>query len=140
MIESNKIESQQDIIQALTQEGISISQSTLSKDLKEMGVIKIRGKDGKFKFIQTKEKDTFRTEVILRRELMDFLKETSQVGNLVLLKTVPGNASGISRSVDEIGWKEIAGTLASVDTVLVVTYSANDARKVVERVQSILLE
>jgi len=139
MIEQEGVESQQDLLDALEAEEVSISQSTLSKDLKELGVIKVRGKEGRFRFVQTKERDTYHAGVLLKRELVDFLRETIPVGNLVLLKTVPGNASGLSKSVDEIGWPEVAGTLASVDTVMVVTHNDKEAQTVVQRLQDIIL-
>ena len=139
LIEQDGVESQQDLLDALDQEQVSISQSTLSKDLKELGIIKVRGKEGRFRFVQTKERDTYHAGVLLKRELTDFLRETTAVGNLVLLRTVPGNASGLSKSVDEIGWSEVVGTLASVDTVLVITYSDKAAQAVVSRLQEILL-
>lgn len=139
MIEQDGVESQQDLLDALEREEVSISQSTLSKDLKELGVIKVRGKEGRFRFVQTKERDTYHAGVMLKRELVDYLRETIPVGNLVLLKTVPGNASGLSKSVDEIGWSEVAGTIASVDTVMVITHSDKEAQFVVQKLQDIIL-
>ncbi|MCK5147838.1 hypothetical protein KAR48_13860 [bacterium] len=139
MIELDNVESQQDLLDSLENEEVSISQSTLSKDLKELGIIKVRGKEGRFRFVQTKERDTYHAGVLLKRELVDFLRETMAIGNLVLIKTAPGNASGLSKSVDEIGWPEVAGTLASVDTVLVITPSDKDAQAVVQKLQDIIL-
>ena len=59
LIESEEVESQQSMLDELTKEGIEISQSTLSKDLKELGIIKIRSKEGRFRFVQTKEREIF---------------------------------------------------------------------------------
>jgi len=138
LIESELITSQQDILDALNADGVEISQSTLSKDLKDIGIIKLRNKEGGFKFIQTREKDSFHTSVMLKRELTDYLQEMIPVGNLLLLKTAAGNASGVSKSVGEIGWVEVKGTLASVDTVLVITETAKDALTVVNKLQQII--
>ena len=140
LIDSERISCQQDILDALTDDSIAISQSTLSKDLKELGIIKIRGKDGRFRFIQTRERDTYHTGLMLKRELSDFLREIVPVGNLILLKTTAGNASGVSKSVDDIGWPEIKGTLASVDTVLVVTENAKEAAAVVDKLRRVIMD
>jgi transcriptional regulator of arginine metabolism len=137
LIESD-VESQQGLLDSLLAEGIEVSQSTLSKDLKELGIIKVRGKDGRFKFVQTRERDVFHVGLMLKREIMDFLQDAVRVHNLVVLKTVPGNASGLSKFLDEIGWPEVVGTLASVDTVLAITQSDADAEKVIQKLQEMI--
>lgn len=138
VIESVPVESQQDLLQALEKEGVEISQSTLSKDLKEMGIIKVRGRDGRFRFIQTKEREVFHISVLLRKELQDFLSDMIQVGNFVVLKAVSGNASGTAKCLDEIGWEEIIGTIAGDDTILVITKTPQDAEGIIRKLQEVL--
>ncbi len=139
LIESAPVESQQDLLDALAKEGLDISQSTLSKDLKELGIIKVRGKEGKFRFLQTKEREIFHVGVMLKKELQDFLTDTVPVGNFVVLKTVSGNASGTAKCLDDIGWSEIIGTIAGDDTVLVITKSPEEAKTVLDKLQEILV-
>lgn len=139
LIEATPVESQQDLLNVLGQEGLNISQLTLSKDLKELGIIKVRGKEGKFRFLQTKEREIFHVGVMLKKELQDFLTDTIPVGNFVVLKTASGNASGTAKCLDNIGWDEIIGTLAGDDTVLIITKSPEDARSVVEKLQEVLV-
>jgi transcriptional regulator of arginine metabolism len=138
LIESSTIESQQDLLDALGKEGLDISQSTLSKDLKELGIIKVRGKEGRFRFLQTKEREIFHVGVMLKKELQDFLTDTIQVGNFVVLKTVSGNASGTAKCLDDIGWPEIIGTLGGDDTVLIITKTPDDSASVIVKLQDVL--
>ena len=138
LIENKEVQSQQDLLDKLGKEDIHVTQSTLSKDLKELGIIKVRGKDGKFRFVQTKERDTYHTRVLLKKELLDYMKHMDSVNNLIILKTVPGNASGLSKSLDDMEWEEIAGTLASVDTVLAIARSPGDAKSVINKLQEIM--
>lgn len=138
LIESSNVESQQDLLDALNAEGIQISQSTLSKDLKELGAIKVRGKEGRFRFVQTKEREIFHVGVMLKRELLDFLTDSESINNFVVIKTVSGNASGLAKCLDEIGWEEIVGTLAGDDTILVVTRSNKEAQSLVFRLREII--
>ena len=126
------------MLDALANENIDISQSTLSKDLKELGVIKVRGKEGRFRFVQTKEREIFHVGLMLKRELLDFLTETTQVGNFVVLKTVSGNASGLAKCMDEIGWSEIVGTVAGDDTIMVITHSPKDAQSIIDKLNDII--
>jgi transcriptional regulator of arginine metabolism len=138
LIESVDVESQQALLDELSKENIHISQSTLSKDLKELGIIKVRGKEGRFRFVQTKEREIFHVGLMLKRELLDFLTESVSVGNFVVLKTVSGNASGLAKCLDEIGWSEIIGTIAGDDTILVITNSPHDAESVLKKLQDII--
>jgi transcriptional regulator of arginine metabolism len=139
LIEATSLESQQQLLEALGKEGLYISQSTLSKDLKELGIIKVRGKEGKFRFLQTKEREIFHVGVMLKKELQDFLTDTIPVGNLVILKTASGNASGTAKCLDDIGWNEIIGTIAGDDTVLIITKTPEDAKSVVEKLQEVMV-
>ena len=138
LIENKEVQSQQDLLDELGKEDINVTQSTLSKDLKELGIIKVRGKDGKFRFVQTKERDTYHTRVLLKKELLDYMRHIDSVNNLIVLRTVPGNASGLSKSVDDMEWEEIVGTLASVDTVLAIARSSGDAKSVINKLQEIM--
>ncbi|MBN1782807.1 arginine repressor [bacterium] len=138
LIESVNVESQQSLLDELNKKGIEISQSTLSKDLKELGIIKVRGKEGRFRFVQTKEREIYHVGIMLKRELFDFLTDSQHVNNLVILKTISGNASGLAKCLDEIGWAEVMGTVAGDDTVLVITASEKDAKLVLNKLKDIL--
>jgi transcriptional regulator of arginine metabolism len=138
IIETIPVESQQMLLDELKKEDIDISQSSLSKDLKEMGIIKVRSKEGKFRFVQTKEREAFHVGLMLKKELLDFLTDHIFVRNMVILKTVSGNASGLAKCIDEIGWSEVVGTIAGDDTILVITLSDDDAKSVVDKLEEII--
>ena len=138
LIESVNVESQQAMLDELSNQNIEISQSTLSKDLKELGIIKIRGKEGRFRFVQTKEREIFHVGLMLKKELLDFLTDSVLVQNFLVLKTVSGNASGLAKCLDEIGWSEIVGTVAGDDTILVITQNDAEAKSVMTRLDEII--
>lgn len=138
IIDTVNVESQQALLNELHQKEIDISQSTLSKDLKELGIIKVRGKEGKFRFVQTKEREIYHVGIILKRELFDFLTDSQQINNMVVLKTISGNASGLAKCLDEIGWSEIVGTVAGDDTILVITRHEKDAKGLILKIKDIL--
>ena len=66
-----------------------------------------------------------------------FMVEAEAAGNLVVVRTHPGNASPVARSLDTIGWKEIVGTVAGDDTILVVTANAAAARLIKQRLRAL---
>jgi transcriptional regulator of arginine metabolism len=65
----------------------------------------------------------------MRLEIEAFVQEVKVVGNLVLVRTPPGNAHGVARALDLLGWPEVEGTLAGDDTILVVAQSAARAER-----------
>jgi len=138
IIETIHIGSQAQLLEELKKEGLDISQSTLSKDLKELGVIKVRSKEGGFRFLQTKEREIFHVGVMLKKELTDFLTDSIAINNMVVIKTVSGNASGTAKCLDDIGWPEVVGTVAGDDTVLVISRTIEDAQSIVRKLGSIL--
>ena len=138
LIGSDQVVSQQALLDEVVREGIDISQSTLSKDLKELGIIKVRGKEGRFRFVQTREREVFHVGLMLKRELIDFLTDSTVVNNFMVLKTVSGNASGLAKCMDEIGWSEIIGTIAGDDTILVITDSSKDAQAILKKLDEIM--
>jgi transcriptional regulator of arginine metabolism len=138
IIETVNIGSQAQLLAELDRENLDVSQSTLSKDLKELGIIKVRGKDGKFRFLQTKEREIFHVGIMLKKELLDFLTDTVQVGNLVVLKAVSGNASGMAKCLDDIGWPEVIGTIAGDDTVLVITKNSDAAQSFIQKLNQVI--
>jgi len=137
LIQSQVISSQHVLLRELTKKGLKISQATLSRDLNELGVVKIRTKNGQYRYVETKESESLTVQTWLEKELLAFLNEYVTVGNLVVLKTSSGNASGVAKSLDEVHWPEVVGTVAGDDTILVITRTKKDAANVMKKIKLI---
>ena len=131
------IDTHEKLAEILQQQGIEVSQSTLSKDLREIGVVRVPQADGGFRYTLPEAGSTLRDLHILERELQDFLVQTEQVINMVLVRTASGHAQSVCEAIDRIGWAEVAGTLAGENTIFIVTRSEQDAGELVDKINAV---
>lgn len=137
LLEAN-ISTHEEMAEALQRQQIEVSQSTLSKDLRELGVVRVPRPDGGFRYgLGNEVGATLRDQHILERELSDFLVEIDRADNIALIKTVSGHAQSLCEALDRIGWQEPMGTIAGENTIFVLTRTAQQAQAVVERIVAI---
>ena len=129
LIQKRPVLSQTQLGQCLKAEGVHVAQATLSRDLRALNLVKTQnGYKLQDQLVAVKGNSNQQGLTILQ-----FMVEAEAAGNLVVVRTHPGNASPVARSLDTIGWKEIVGTVAGDDTILVVTANAATARLVRQR-------
>jgi len=130
IIESRQVRSQRELGEKLTKRGFDVTQSTLSRDIAEMGLVK-----GATGYVQV---PPFGRELTSARELRSMLRafvlSVEVVGNQVLLKTTSGGANAAADLLDDTGWSEVAGTIAGDDTILIIARGAGPAKKVRNRI------
>ena len=123
---------QEEVVELLADRGVEISQVTLSRDLRELGVVKSpRG-------YQEPGAAPRPPEEALSRTLREFVVAVDVAQNLVVLKTNPGGAMAAALALDRSGWKEIVGTVAGDDTIFAATASAAAARKLAGRLRQMV--
>ena len=120
MIETAPPASQRELVAQLTARGIEADQSTVSRDLREMGAVRLPGAGGATVYGFPGEKSAFRGEEELRRGARDYVIAAEASGNLVILRTAPGNAQAMAAILDRTRLEEVAGTVAGDDTILVI--------------------
>ena len=133
LLQEEVIETHEKLAQALGRRRIQVSQSTLSKDLRELGVVRVPRPDGGFRYTLPEGGATIRDRQILERELRDFLVQVDRAQNLIVAKTLSGRAQSVCEAIDRIGWPEIMGTLAGENTIFIVSPDSEQAEAVVER-------
>jgi len=133
LIRTQEITSQEQLLEELLSQKIDVSQSTLSRDIQELGL----GKSGGVYTMMGLEPPRSSDETI-RRTIREFLSDVTVAQNIVVLKTGPGHASTVSRAVDEAGWEEIVGSLAGDDTVFLAVRTVKESRQVADRLREIL--
>jgi len=125
ILSARAVHSQSELAAALADEGIETTQATLSRDLEELGAVKLRGADGGAgAYVVPEDGSPVRgvaggTER-LSRLLGEVLASTDSSGNLVVLRTRPGAAHYLASAVDRAALPDVVGTIAGDDTVLVV--------------------
>ena len=131
LLQGVPIDTHEKLAGALLGENIPVSQSTLSKDLRELGVVRVPRPDGGFRYTLPEVGSTLRDRHILERELQDYLLQVDRADNLLVLKTVSGHAQSVCEAIDRIGWRQVMGTIAGDNTILLVTGAIGDAEEVV---------
>jgi transcriptional regulator of arginine metabolism len=117
MIASETITSQDELRRRLIHLGMRVTQATLSRDIQELRLVKTASG---YKPLAAEEPPL----AALERALREFLTDLRPAQNLLVLKTPPGGAQPIARALDVEGWKEVCGTIAGDDTILIITPSS----------------
>lgn len=130
-VREGTVTSQKQLVELLSKEGFRVSQTTVSRDLEELGLSKGRNGTGRVRYGSV---DGFHGGVDptsrLRRMAPDFLLTAEPTGNLVVLKTTIGNAQGLAAALDAAGISGVAGTVAGDDTILVVCSSGASSKEI----------
>jgi transcriptional regulator of arginine metabolism len=129
LLGQHQVRSQTDLAELLAGDGVSVTQGTLSKDLVEVGALRIRGEGGHLIYAvpsdggdRTPHAGEYATfEVRLARLCNEVLTTAEASANLVVLRTPPGAAQYFASAIDRVGWPAILGTIAGDDTVMVIT-------------------
>jgi transcriptional regulator of arginine metabolism len=133
LVQSRPVSSQAVLAQQLLAEGIEVTQATLSRDLHELNLVKtVEGYKLPGQLLPNSGSSQQQQQTIAQ-----FMTEAEAAGNMVVVKTNPGNAPPVARSLDNIGWNEIIGTVAGDDTIIVVTKGSLAARTVRKRLLEI---
>ena len=115
------VTSQTQLVELLADAGISATQATVSRDLEELGAIKVRAPGGLTMYaIPELPTDQLAPEDHLRRVLGEWLVEVDRSGDLVVLRTPPGSAHVVASALDRAGLPKLVGTVAGDDTLLAI--------------------
>lgn len=120
VIKDNDISTQEGLVESLREAGFAVTQATVSRDIKELGLIKIPGSSGVSRYAVAGEPVNPRNEDRIKRFFRDSVVSLDNSENLIIIKTLPGEAQGVASAIDNSGWPEIIGTVAGDDTILVV--------------------
>tara|TARA_B100000929_G_scaffold49534_2_gene35947 strand:+ start:3799 stop:4272 length:474 start_codon:yes stop_codon:yes gene_type:complete len=138
ILEEQAVSSQAKLVELLKAEGIEVTQATLSRDLEELGAVKVRVPVGD-SIYAVPDNPTERVLPVdyLRRVLGEWLVEVSVSNNIVVLRTPPGSAHVVASAVDRASLPEIIGTVAGDDTVILVAASDTTGEKVSEKLKDL---
>ena len=129
LVSGRRYSSQEELAKALEREGMSVTQATLSRDLRSLGVIKRPDANGRASYElpgpATEQLDRSRQQLDLRA----FVNEVKVAQNLAVVRTPPGHANAVGRAIDLQVSADVVGTVAGDDTVLVVLEDSPAARR-----------
>src|SRR5437868_6463035 len=132
VIQREPVRSQEQLRRRVRDAGFDVTQATLSRDVRELGLVK-GGMDGAYRTPNTIAPQTAGSRSMLHRALADYLTRVDRVQQLVLLRTGPGQAQLLGVAIDSARMPEVVGTLAGDDTILIIAPDVRRARILVKR-------
>ncbi|HEX5385589.1 MAG TPA: hypothetical protein VFW66_02695 [Gemmatimonadales bacterium] len=135
IVREQRIQNQEHLRQALSGEGFAVTQATLSRDIRELGLAKLTDPQQGAYYAHPPDSG-IRPD--LSHVLPTLLVSADGVGPILVLKTATGAAGAVTAALDQAGWSEIIGTLAGDDTVLIITRSERLRRVVAKRIEELI--
>ena len=136
LIEEQEIDNQKELTDALLNAGLNVSQATVSRDINELNLVKVAGAKRKTRYAQGNIGDDK-----FSGKFAELFKQVSvsiaSANNLIVIKTLSGNAGSAGMAIDAMQAPEILGTVAGDDTLLIITKSNKDAELLLKRLRNI---
>lgn len=138
LLERAGVTSQAHLVELLAADGVIATQATVSRDLEELGAVKVRVAGGETVYaVPELPKDRLVPEEQLRRVINDWVVEVAHSANLVVLRTPPGSAHVVASALDRAALPGVLGTVAGDDTILLVASEAVGGEKIAKRLQAL---
>ena len=137
IIEKQEIETQEELASALNARGIRVTQATVSRDIKELRLLKVLTPSGKYKYATGDQADNNLTDRFIRM-LAESMLTVSSANNLIVVKTLSGSANVAAEALDSMHWPEVLGTLAGDNTVLLIIRSNEETITVTSRIREMM--
>lgn len=137
IIEKQDVETQEELADRLKERGIDVTQATVSRDIKELHLLKVLSESGGYKYATLDKAEKGMTERLIRI-FAESVLSMSNASNLIIIKTLTGSANAAAEAIDSLRWSPVAGTLAGDNTIFVAVRSLDEVEGVMERFRSML--
>ncbi len=134
-LRAHRVGSQEEVVARLSFAGVTATQATVSRDLDELGAVKVR-REGSIRYVMPDEVEPGYAAAKLDRLLAEWVDAIIPAGNLLVLKTPPGSANLVANALDSAEVADIAGTIAGDDTIFVALADGIDAQAAAERLRA----
>ena len=138
IVERYIIETQEELADALSKHGIDVTQATVSRDIKELMLIKVPTGDGRYRYAFPPEQNIVLSQARMERTFRDSLVAIDYSQNIVVLRTLPGTAQAVAYTIDYVKWPEVIGTVAGDDTIFVLVKPVEAVSVVIAKFQSLM--
>ena len=140
LVEKNEVYTQEDLLDLLAKEGFVTTQATVSRDIKELSLVKSVTEDGKYKYTTSRKKQNDNLEKKFRSVFVESVMLVDYAQNTVVVKCHTGMANAACAALDTMGLPGIVGTLAGDDTIFVLMRTEDLAHEITEEIRSMLVE
>ena len=139
LIEQYEIETQEELADKLREAGYAVTQATVSRDIRELKLSKVPMGDGKQKYTILIHSDHYLSDKYIR-VLKDGFGSMDMAQNILVVKTVSGMAMAVAAALDAMKLKEIVGSIAGDDTIMMAVRTVEDTQIVMEKIRNVLEE
>lgn len=138
LINTSEIETQEELVQKLSELGYDITQATVSRDIRELKLYKMNLSNGKQKYAVDSSKD-HTLDSKYKRVLKDGFVSIDMAQNILVIKTVSGMAMAVAAAVDSMQFSEIVGTIAGDDTIMMAVRTVEDTKNVMQKIKNLAI-
>ncbi|MGI6161344.1 MAG: arginine repressor [Christensenellales bacterium] len=137
LVQKADIETQDELADILRRDGFQVTQATISRDIKELRLVKVLSSSGVYKYATVHKAESGLMDRFIRMFSESVLSMAS-AGNLVVLKTISGSANVAAEAVDAMKWPEIVGTIAGDNTIFVAVSKPEYVNEVISKFKGIM--
>ena len=137
IIDEMDIETQEELADELRRRGIYITQATVSRDIKELRLLKVLSDHGGYKYATAERAEKGLRDRFIRI-LTDSVIDMESVNNLIVVRTITASANAAAEAIDSMKWNEVLGTIAGDNTLLIIARSAEAVEILLNRFSTIL--
>lgn len=135
IIKDKNIETQEELADELKKAGFDVTQATVSRDIKDLKLVKMQSITGKYSYAAPKSEETH-ISVKLTNVLATLTVSVENVDKMVIVKTVVAGAGPVAEAIDGFGFEDIAGSIAGENTVFIMVRSIEGAKELVAKIKS----
>ncbi|HHV72471.1 MAG TPA: arginine repressor [Clostridia bacterium] len=139
IIKSKDIETQEELTAELEKRGINVTQATVSRDIKELRLIKVPTEANRYKYALPEEQVSAAIYEKMSRVIKESVINIDASENIIVIKTLTGSAQGVAAGIDSIKWPEVIGTVAGDDTIFLVIKPKDAVQSVMEKLRLLIV-
>ena len=137
IIESKDIETQEELAEELKRRNIKVTQATVSRDIKELRLLKVLADGGKYKYATVERAEKGMNDRFIRI-LSESVMSIESAGNLIVIKTISASGAAAAEAIDSMKWPEVLGTIAGDNTILIIARSEEVVENLMQRFTALI--
>ena len=137
IIETMDIETQEELAEELKRRGVKVTQATVSRDIKELRLLKVLSENGGYKYATVERAEKGMNDRFARI-LAESIVNIESVNNLIVINTLSASANAAGEAIDSMKWSEVLGTIAGDNTLLIIARSNEAVESVLGRINALL--
>ncbi|MEA4849171.1 MAG: arginine repressor [Clostridiaceae bacterium] len=137
IIEKHPTETQEELAEELKKSGYNITQATVSRDIKELKLVKVLDESGIYKYSSLKEQNSMLSERLVK-VFAESVLSVDFAGNMVVVETFSGAANAAAEAIDVMDFKEVVGTIAGDNTIFILVRNPENVEAIIDKLKKMM--